>query len=66
LADIIATLCDLSGHTIEVIKDPALLRAGEPRAIRGSVMRLEELLGDLPNPDFRDTLSSMYEARRQD
>jgi nucleoside-diphosphate-sugar epimerase len=66
LADIIATLCVMSGHTIEVIKDPALHRAGEPRAIRGSVMRLEELLGDLPNPDFRDTLSSMYEARRQD
>ena len=41
---------------------PWSARPGEPRVIEGSVRRLQSMLGDLPNPDFRDTLRSMYEA----
>lgn len=63
LADIVGLLQEMSGHSIEVVKDPALVRAGEPRTIQGSAMRLESMLGDLPNPDFRDTLRSIYESR---
>jgi nucleoside-diphosphate-sugar epimerase len=62
LAGIIATMREISGHTIDVIRDPALLRAGEPPAVRGSVARLHAVLGKWPNPDFRDTLQSMYDA----
>jgi nucleoside-diphosphate-sugar epimerase len=62
LASIIGLLQEISGHAIEVVKDPALLRPGEARVIEGSAKRLQSMLGDLPNPDFRDTLCSMYEA----
>jgi hypothetical protein len=60
----ISLLQEMSGHTIEVITDPALVRAGEPRTIQGSATRLESMVGDLPNPDFLETLRSMYESRR--
>jgi nucleoside-diphosphate-sugar epimerase len=64
LGSILGLLREISGHSIEVVKDPALVRPGEPRTIQGSALRLESMLGDLPNPDFRDTLQSMYESRR--
>ena len=64
LASIIALLQEISGHSIEVGTDPGLVRPGEPRTIQGSAARLESMLGDLPNPDFRDTLRSIYESRR--
>jgi len=63
LAGIIGLLQEMSGHSIEVVTDPALVRPGEPRTIEGSARRLESMLGELPNPDFRDTLRSMYEGR---
>jgi GDP-6-deoxy-D-talose 4-dehydrogenase len=63
LASIVGLLQEISGHSIEVVRDPALVRPGEPRVIQGSTIRLESMVGDLPNPDFRDTLRSMYEGR---
>jgi nucleoside-diphosphate-sugar epimerase len=64
LAGIVGFLQEMSGHSIEVVKDPALVRPGEPRTILGSTARLDSMLGELPNPDFRDTLQSMYKNRR--
>jgi nucleoside-diphosphate-sugar epimerase len=64
LADIPKILEEISGRSIEVITDPALLRSGEPRVIVGSPARLEELVGALPNPAFRETLFDMYQASR--
>jgi len=64
LAGIIGLLEEISGHSIEVVTDPALVRPAEPRTIRGSAKRLGSMLGDLPNPDFSDTVRSMYESRR--
>jgi len=64
LAEIVTLMREISGQAIEVTIDPALVRPGEPRTIRGSAARLESTLGDLPNPDFRDTLRSMYESKR--
>ena len=62
LASIIGLLKEISGHSIDVIKDPALMRPGEPHVIQGSVARLHSMFEDLPNPDFRETLRSMYKA----
>ena len=62
LASMIGLLQEISGHSVEVVTDPALVRPGEPRVIRGSAERLQSMLGDLPNPDFRDTLRSMYQT----
>ena len=64
LAGVIDLLREISGHSIEVIKDPALVRPGEPRVIQGSAARLKSMFPDLPDPDFRDTLHSMYESAR--
>ena len=64
LEDIVTLLQDISGHSIEVMRDPALFRPGEPHTILGSATRLEAMLGDLPNPDLRETLRTMYEAKR--
>ena len=35
LASIIGILQEISGHSIEVVTDPALVRPGEPRTIQG-------------------------------
>jgi nucleoside-diphosphate-sugar epimerase len=64
LALLVKLLEEVSGHSIEVITDPALIRPAEPRTILGSVKRLESMLGDLPNPDFENTLRCMYESRQ--
>jgi nucleoside-diphosphate-sugar epimerase len=61
LRDIVSTLQDMSGHRIEVVRDPARTRV-EPRTILGSTARLEAMLGPLPNPDFPATLRRMYQA----
>jgi GDP-6-deoxy-D-talose 4-dehydrogenase len=62
LLDILEFLRDLSGHQIRVFPDPSLFRADEPRYMIGSPVRLESMVGDLPNPDFKETLSRMYDA----
>jgi len=65
LLDIIDIMTDLSGHQIRVISDPSLLRSDEPRSIVGSPARLESLIGELPSPEFRETLLRMYDAFRK-
>jgi GDP-6-deoxy-D-talose 4-dehydrogenase len=62
LQDIIKLLEEISGHSLRLVIDPALLRGGEPRVIVGSPERLEGLIGSLPNPEFRDTLARMFQA----
>jgi len=62
LADVVKIMTELSGHSMRVLTDRALLRADEPRVIVGSPARLESLVGPLPNPEFRDTLARMFEA----
>jgi nucleoside-diphosphate-sugar epimerase len=66
LADIPKILEEISGRSIEVITDPSLVRGDEPHVIAGSPLRLERLVGPLPNPEFRETLLHMYElCKRQ-
>ena len=62
LSDILKMMEGISGRHIEVVTDPSLTRSGEPHVIIGSSSRLESLVGPLPNPDFAETLSSMYRA----
>ncbi len=62
LADIVTIMEEISRHKLRVVTDPAFVRADEPRCIIGSPARLERLVGPLPNPAFRDTLSRMFEA----
>lgn len=59
LLEIIDIMTDLSGYQIRVISDSSLFRSDEPRSIVGSPARLESLIGELPNPEFRETLRRM-------
>jgi GDP-6-deoxy-D-talose 4-dehydrogenase len=65
LAGILTTMDEISGYRMPVVTDPALVRGKEPRFIVGSPSRLEALIGPLPNPDFRETLTQMYEEFRR-
>lgn len=60
LVDILKFMNELSGYPIHVVTDPSLVRSGEPQCIVGSAARLESLVGPLPNPEFRETLTRMY------
>lgn len=66
LSDIISIMNDLAGYSIEVVPAPELLRKDEPRTVIGSPLRLERLLGPLPNPGLRETLTRMYEKGCKD
>ncbi len=62
LTDILKIKEEVSGHTVGVVTDPAFFRSDDPRVVVGSPLRLEALVGPLPNPEFRETLLRMYEA----
>jgi len=62
LTDILKIMEGVSGHTVGVVTDPAFFRNDDPRVVVGSPLRLEALVGPLPNPEFRETLLRMYEA----
>ena len=62
LADILKIMAEISRHSVEVVTDATLLRGDEPRVLVGSPSRLESLVGPLPNPEFRETLTLMYDA----
>jgi nucleoside-diphosphate-sugar epimerase len=62
LADIPKIMEEVSGHSVNLIKDPSLFRTDEPQYFVGSPSRLEGLIGPLPNPQLRETLVKMYEA----
>jgi nucleoside-diphosphate-sugar epimerase len=60
LGDILKTMENISGHVIKIITDSSLIRSNDPHTFIGSPSRLLALVGDLPNPEFRETLLSMY------
>lgn len=61
LLDVIKIMDDVAGYSINVVSDPALVRNDEPRSFIGSPARLEASVGQLPNPELRETLLRMYE-----
>jgi nucleoside-diphosphate-sugar epimerase len=65
LCDIPNIMAEISGHHLKIVTDTSLLRSDEPRVIVGSPARLESLVGPLPNPEFRETLTRMFEECRQ-
>jgi nucleoside-diphosphate-sugar epimerase len=62
LADIPKIMEEVSGHSVNLVIEPALFRTDEPQYFVGSPSRLEGLTGPLPNPQIRETLVKMYEA----
>lgn len=56
---VIGALQELTGHTIEVKVDPALVRANEVHRLCGDPTRLNEAIGQVPGWRLHDTLSWM-------
>lgn len=66
MRDVVAELADLADVAIEPIIDPALLRAGEAREIRGDPSRLETLTGWTATIPLRQTLRDVLDAIDKD
>ena len=58
---VIGMLQELTGHTISVQVDPALVRANEVHRLCGDPTRLREAIGELPAYGLKDTLAWMLE-----
>lgn len=63
LQRVISLLEELSSHSLEVLVNPAFVRADEVRTLCGNPGKLESLLGVLPYTDLRETLGWMLGAK---
>lgn len=61
LERVIDTLREISGHDIQVRVNPDFVRANEVKSLKGSNAKLVNQLGGMPDFDFSETLSWMYE-----
>lgn len=62
LQDVIALMERIAGYTIEVKVNPAFVRQGEVRFLRGSHEKLKARIGLLDTVPLQDTLRWMYRA----
>ena len=62
LREVLAIAVDLSGHPIEVVVNPAFVRANEVRSLSGSPERLVECIGPWSSPPLQNTLAWMLDA----
>ncbi|MCW2366811.1 nucleoside-diphosphate-sugar epimerase [Sphingobium sp. B7D2B] len=59
LREILHLVSDLSGHEMEVVVNPALVRPNEIRVMSGDPARLEALIGPIVSPSLEETLAWM-------
>ena len=62
LREVLAMAVDLSGRQIEIVVNPAFVRANEVRSLSGSPDRLVECIGPWSSPPLRETLAWMLNA----
>jgi GDP-6-deoxy-D-talose 4-dehydrogenase len=62
LLDVIDMMNDIAGYKINVEVNPDFVRKGEIKSLTGSTKELFNLVGNVPQKDFKDTLKEMYEA----
>lgn len=60
LREVIALMESISGHRMDVVVNPAFVRANEVKRLRGDAGRLTRTIGPLPQIALRDTLEWMY------
>lgn len=59
LGDVIAMIKDISGHDFNVTVNPAFVRQNEVKMLWGDRSKMENLIGQRPCHDLRDTLAWM-------
>jgi nucleoside-diphosphate-sugar epimerase len=62
LQGVLKMAMEISGHHLEVVVNPAFVRANEVKVLRGSAARLEAEIGPLGMPPLEETLRWMIEA----
>lgn len=62
LLDVIEDMNKISGYEIKVEVNPAFVRKDEIKSLTGSNKRLLNIIGDVKQKDFKDTLRDMIEA----
>jgi len=62
LRDVIAMIQEISGHDFNVTVNPAFVRENEVKMLWGDRSKIENLIGQRPNYDLRDTLAWMLEG----
>jgi GDP-6-deoxy-D-talose 4-dehydrogenase len=62
LRDIISMMETVSGHQMEVRVNPAFVRAGDVKQLRGDPSHLESAIGKLPLYELSETLRWMYDT----
>ena len=59
--DVIDIMNSIANYKIKVKVNPAFVRKDEIKTLTGSPKKLFELIGEVPQKDFKDTLIKMYE-----
>lgn len=62
LQNVIGTLEAITGHEINVRVNPAFVRPNDPKLVRGSTARLEQIIGKRHLREFNSTLRWMVEG----
>lgn len=63
LLDVIDTMNNLAGYKIEVKVNPAFVRKDEIQSLTGSTDKLYEIIGEVKQKPFEDTLRGMLEVQ---
>jgi len=62
LLDVIDMMDDIAGYKITVKVNPMFVRKDEIKSLTGSTKKLFEMIGDVEQKDFKDTLRGMFES----
>lgn len=61
LLDVIKIMNEISGYEIEIQVNPAFVRKDEIKSLTGSPAKLFDMIGNLEQCEFKDTLMDMFE-----
>lgn len=62
LLDVIDIMNGIAGYKIEVKVNPAFVRKDEIKSLTGSPTKLFDMIGNIQQKDFKDTLRGMFES----
>jgi len=62
LLDVIDMMNDIASYTIEVQVNPEFVRKDEIKSLTGSTQKLFNLIGEIKQKEFKETLREMFEA----